>query len=300
MQIAESRIAPGRAPQSVERALDQRRRCARQSARQRDTFGHVTRDLQSLERIHGSLAAAKARSMAERMYEFLVATAVHELRRVMTPMQETIASLTSNGAGKRLVERHTELQKLGERFEFLQRIVSDMRTMSQTLSRERQKHRLVDVVAQAHAMVVDHLRSVGCKPSNVRVRVDVHREIYLSMARHEIVVAVANLLQNAYEVFLDEDGRLGAGKVDVQATRLDDAIELRIGDNGLGLSPSEIAEAFLPGKTMKINRGTGYGLPIARQRIAAHRGTITMESQIGHGTTVIVVLPICDAEEEDQ
>lgn len=289
--------------QAVDRALNQRRRCARESARQRDTFEHITRDLRNFERVHGSLAAAKARSISERMYEFLVATAVHVLRRVMTPMRETIASLASHNAQKKtsLAERKLELEQLGDRFEFLLRIVSDMRAMSQTLSRERQKHRLADVVAQAHAMVIDHLRSLGCEPSMVRFRLDVPRDISLWMARHEIIVAIANLIQNAYEVFLDEDGRLTKGKIDVLATRSgDDKVELRIRDNGNGLTLAEIEEAFLPGRTMKINRGTGYGLPIARQRIAAHHGTITMESHVGHGTTVVVVLPVGDAEEEEQ
>jgi signal transduction histidine kinase len=289
--------------QAVDRAIDQRRRCARESARQRDTFEHITRDLQSFERVHGPLAAAKARSIAERMYEFLVATAVHELRRVMTPMRETIGSLASRSSNKKSppTECQAELGQLSDRFEFLLRIVSDMGAMSQALSRERQKHQLADVVAQAHAMVVDDLGSVGCEPGKVHAHIDVPQDLRVAMARHEIVVAIANLLQNAYEVFLDEDGRLVDGKIEVRVSRLDDEnIELRICDNGRGLTPTEIEEAFVPGKTMKINRGTGYGLPIARQRIAAHGGTITMESQVGHGTTVKVVLPVNDAEENDK
>lgn len=49
---------------------------------------------------------------------------------------------------------------------------------------------------------------------------------------------------------------------------------------------------FVPGRTSKKNRGTGYGLPIARRYVTAHGGSLAIDSQLGQGTTVTVTLPV--------
>jgi signal transduction histidine kinase len=49
---------------------------------------------------------------------------------------------------------------------------------------------------------------------------------------------------------------------------------------------------FMPGRTSKKNRGTGFGLPIAEKNVRAHGGQLSLESQRDRGTTVTMVLPI--------
>ena len=86
-----------------------------------------------------------------------------------------------------------------------------------------------------------------------------------------------NLVKNAYES--------GATKVEVSVS---DG-EIRIRDNGGGMSPDVLEHAFIPFFTTKP-AGTGIGLSLCRQIILKHGGSIRVESEEGRGTTFIIKL----------
>lgn len=65
--------------------------------------------------------------------------------------------------------------------------------------------------------------------------------------------------------------------------------EVRFRDTGAGITPDALEKIFEPFFTTKAD-GTGLGLAITRKIIEAHGGTLTVESQIGTGTTVTVRL----------
>ena len=70
-------------------------------------------------------------------------------------------------------------------------------------------------------------------------------------------------------------------------------IEVRVGDNGVGIAAAKLPRLFEPFFTTKpIGRGTGLGLSIAYGAVKAHGGTIVVESEVGVGTTVIVRVPL--------
>jgi signal transduction histidine kinase len=64
-----------------------------------------------------------------------------------------------------------------------------------------------------------------------------------------------------------------------------------IADTGEGIDAANLAKLETPFFSTKVN-GTGLGLPIARQVVAAHGGSLTIESHEGQGTTVRVRLPL--------
>lgn len=115
------------------------------------------------------------------------------------------------------------------------------------------------------------------------------------MSRHLILVALANILKNAYEAFADGPNMLRPGVIAVSARRTDeDLVEIVVQDNGMGICPADLEEItnFVPGKTTKKNLGTGFGLPIAQRNLAAHGGSIGITSEVDKGTTVTCILPI--------
>jgi signal transduction histidine kinase len=69
---------------------------------------------------------------------------------------------------------------------------------------------------------------------------------------------------------------------------------VRIRDNGCGIADDKIAKIFNPFYTSKTN-GTGLGLGVAKKVIDAHRGTIEVHSQVGHGTEFVLAIPLSDA-----
>jgi signal transduction histidine kinase len=67
-------------------------------------------------------------------------------------------------------------------------------------------------------------------------------------------------------------------------------VEMRVRDDGPGISPEKLAEIFKPFFTTKV-QGTGLGLPISRKIVEAHGGFLRVISEPGKGATFYVWLP---------
>ena len=101
---------------------------------------------------------------------------------------------------------------------------------------------------------------------------------------------VDNLVSNAIKYTPAE------GSVTVQLEEAEDDVVLRVSDTGIGISPADQSRLFSrffrthDAETRAI-QGIGLGLAITRSIVAAHGGTIRVQSQVGSGTTFLVRLP---------
>lgn len=105
--------------------------------------------------------------------------------------------------------------------------------------------------------------------------------------RSQLEQVLINLVKNAYES--------GATEVRLTAQPLPSPMggggsAIRVEDNGRGMAPDVLANAFIPFYTTKPS-GTGIGLSLCRQIILKHGGRISVESQEGRGTTFTIELP---------
>jgi two-component system sensor histidine kinase HydH len=71
-------------------------------------------------------------------------------------------------------------------------------------------------------------------------------------------------------------------------------VKLTVSDTGTGISKEDLEHVFDPYFTTK-QTGTGLGLAIVHKIIEAHRGEVRVESEVGRGTTVSVLLPAAEA-----
>ena len=67
---------------------------------------------------------------------------------------------------------------------------------------------------------------------------------------------------------------------------------MEVEDTGQGMREEDRAKAFTSLLNTTKARGAGLGLAIVGRIIDAHRGTIEVQSQPGHGTTMIVSIPV--------
>ncbi len=106
-----------------------------------------------------------------------------------------------------------------------------------------------------------------------------------------------NLIINAAEAMND------GGKLTL-ATRLepdDRVVEVEFTDTGHGISEENMNKLFEPFFTTKdIGHGTGLGLAISYGIIKSHKGVISVESEVGKGTTFVVRLPLNGIIEEPE
>jgi two-component system sensor histidine kinase KdpD len=84
--------------------------------------------------------------------------------------------------------------------------------------------------------------------------------------------------------------------ITITAELTGDAVTTSVADRGPGIDDFEqtmIFEKFYRGKDQRyLVRGTGMGLPIAKAIIAAHKGSVSVTSQLGHGSVFSFTLPV--------
>ncbi|MCH6587977.1 MAG: hypothetical protein IH805_06655, partial [Proteobacteria bacterium] len=102
---------------------------------------------------------------------------------------------------------------------------------------------------------------------------------------------LANLLTNAIK-FTD-----AGGKVTLRAwCRADSGFVFQIIDTGIGIAAEDIPKALsrfgqVDGDLNRQYEGTGLGLPLTKALVELHGGSLTIDSVLGVGTTVTVVIP---------
>ncbi len=75
-------------------------------------------------------------------------------------------------------------------------------------------------------------------------------------------------------------------------------VMVEITDTGVGIPPDQLSRVFEPFFTTRpTGQGLGLGLSTCRETVAAHGGTIAMDSEVGTGTRVTVTLPAADHRE---
>jgi two-component system, OmpR family, sensor kinase len=89
-----------------------------------------------------------------------------------------------------------------------------------------------------------------------------------------------------------------AGRITLSARTTEDAVVVRVADTGEGIAPEHlprVCERFYRVDAARTRKsgGCGLGLAISRSIIQAHGGRLSIESELGRGTVVTVVLPRC-------
>jgi two-component system NtrC family sensor kinase len=100
-----------------------------------------------------------------------------------------------------------------------------------------------------------------------------------------------NILMNAVQA-MDERGTITIVTRHLGAEK---CVEVAISDTGQGIPPEQIGRIFDPFFTTKASgKGTGLGLSIAYGIVTTHHGTISVQSEVGKGSTFTVRMPIAD------
>lgn len=97
-----------------------------------------------------------------------------------------------------------------------------------------------------------------------------------------------NLIANGLEA-MRESSRRGL-KVQLSANSFQQCIDICISDSGGGMSEQMVEKIFTPYFTTKKG-GTGLGLAVVKRVVGAHKGSLRVQSEIGHGTVIAISLP---------
>lgn len=282
---------------AAERALRRRKRQERAEGQKRQKLEGVFDEYNWFVSKYGRGAADRALQIGERYFEVLASAATHEIRGVLTSLMAALDRLGTQQQAGQLgpSEFQEQLTTARRRAEFLNRITDDFKGYAQSISCQFRRESLRSIVEEAIALLPDKLRSEGGSLDALQFLNLVPDSLVLDASRHQLVQVFTNVIRNAVEA-----GK--GGRVEINATLKEDGrIEATVVDYGVGMSESEIRDAFVPFKTSKRNQGgTGFGLPIARKLVNAHGGTIEIHSQEDQGTTVTIRLPASQDKRLDE
>ena len=126
----------------------------------------------------------------------------------------------------------------------------------------------------------------GKKPA---FNVDCAGDIKIMADEFHIKNLLATVVDNAVKYSADP-------VVDIKVTEESNNVTIEIEDNGCGISKEHLSHVFekfyrVPTGDIHTVRGYGLGLYYAKQVVELHKGTITMNSRVGKGTTVTIRLP---------
>jgi signal transduction histidine kinase len=127
----------------------------------------------------------------------------------------------------------------------------------------------------------------------IAVRIEIGEGLHaVKLDQHKFKQVLYNLLSNAIKFSNDN------GQIAIRAQRLDPhQIELQVRDTGMGIKAGDISRLFtefeqLDSGTARRFEGTGLGLALTKKIVEFQGGRISVESELGKGSTFTVVLPV--------
>ncbi len=242
------------------------------------------------------LLEAEVRDLRKRLAAQQMALARHDrlmmLGRLFAGIAHELANpLTALIARSAMVRMTSSLQDAqrhaGIVEEQAQRVARIMRTVSTFARRQEPARAPLDLnsVVQLVLELQGHRLATG----NITVVSDLQPELPEVVGDHqELEQVVLHVVRNAQHAI---EGARRSGTLTIRTSADAARVWLSIGDDGPGMSAAVAARLFDPFFTTKGEEGTGLGLVIARDIVAAHGGELTVDTVEDEGTTVTIALP---------
>ncbi len=162
-------------------------------------------------------------------------------------------------------------------------IVQNLKTFSRIDEAESKPADINDCIESTLSIVWNELKY------NADVRKD-YGELPLTMCHPQQLNQVfMNLLVNAGQAIENR------GEIRIKTWSSDGSIYVSISDTGSGIPEDRLTKIFEPFYTTKeVGKGTGLGLSITYEIVKKHDGEITVDSQVGKGTTFTIKIPVVE------
>ncbi len=186
----------------------------------------------------------------------------------------------------------------------------DQQELQQSINILESNHQVIATASKRITRIIESLRLFSRLDEATFQKVDLHESIdnaldllqyelrdkiavikdYAEIPRiqgyaSELNQALMHLLRNAVQAIEDQ------GTIRITTTSGEAGVSVKISDTGKGIPSEHLSRIFDPGFTTR-GVGVGLGLSIVYRIIKRHQGDIKVESEIGKGTEVTVILPV--------
>lgn len=234
--------------------------------------------------------AIRREAEVARMQSDFVSSVSHEFRSPLTTLRQ-LSEILALGRVPSEERRQLYYETLVRETTRLQRVVEALLNFGQMESGARRYHfQPLDVSAVIRQAVTDFqqeltgtTRAIELRESSSACTVDADPEA--------IAVALRNLIDNAVKYSPDPE------PVQLEWFRQNGHVAIAVRDQGPGIEEAEqrrIFQKFVRGAAASVGtvKGSGLGLAMVRDIVAAHRGQVSVDSRPGKGSTFTILLPV--------
>lgn len=216
----------------------------------------------------------------------LAAGVAHEINNPLTiisGMGNLVRDALENGTIGEKEKKY--LEKQSRAIERIIRIVNGLRTYARTDTDHLQSINVHEIIEDTLGLIETIFEKRGITLE--RSLTAANPKVLGNIGKFQQVIM--NLLSNARDAV---EGMKEKSKIVIETQEETDALAIRISDNGCGISPENLKNLFVPFFTTKsVDQGTGLGLSISHGIITTMGGTISVQSEVGKGTTFNIRLP---------
>jgi PAS domain S-box-containing protein len=242
-----------------------------------------------LQRHAEELATALAQLQElDRLKTEFVQNVTHELRTPLGLIVGYVELLADKECSPLSAQQQHFLQIVQRQVYILQNLVQDISLMLYTQSSPLPKEpvALDDLVREA---VEDY--ATTARDAGLTLRAELGPELpTLRGASTYLRRVLDNLLSNAVKF------TPSGGQILIRTGLEQDRVVLRVADTGIGIAPDQHLRIFdrfyqVNGATNRRYEGMGLGLALVKEIVEAHHGTVSVDSELGRGSTFVVSLP---------
>lgn len=212
----------------------------------------------------------------------------HELRSPLGIIYGHAELLVSESLGSLNEEQKESGEIIMRRVLMLTNLVDDLTALLAAETQELRREE-IDTIMLVYSLLADY--RMRADELNISLEADIEENMpwILGDSTH-LRRVFDNLVSNAFK-FTPADGR-----IILRLKAVGEDVEIEVEDSGEGIPEEQLSRIFerfyqVEGGSKRRHKGTGLGLTLVKEIVEAHRGTVSVRSQVGVGTTFTIVIP---------
>ncbi len=254
---------------------------------------HLIDTNNSLERIVNERtqeleAANQTLADADRLRRRFFADISHELRTPLTVIRGE-AEITLRGGDKTSGDYQACLRRIVDQADHTSRLVDDLLFMARANAGQPRLDATPVAINELLQNVAEDFKAFAGQ-RQITLQTNLAED-------HLVVLGDRRRLRQVFSVVIDNAVRYSSecGTVTIRSAPGPRGVVVTVNDGGIGIAKEELAhvfERYYRGNNASQNKeGMGLGLPVAKAIVDAHNGQIDIDSTLGEGATVTIVLP---------
>jgi len=231
--------------------------------------------------------------VSESKRQRFVSDASHELKTPLASIKLLSDSILQNDMDLETVKEF--VGDIGNEADRLNRMSQKLLLLAKTEDSVDEELEIVQIAPTIERVV--KMLSMIAQTQNIEICTDLQQDSPILILEDDLYQIIFNLVENGIKY------NLPGGKLSISLQQTEDTAIIRVQDTGVGISEEALTHIFerfyrVDKARSRKSGGSGLGLSIVRILVERNKGTISVASTPGEGTSFTVTFPVFDTEEE--